>query len=139
MRFFLRYFTSTKTFTEKISELEKKISHLEFQINLVKESVKETKETKKTESINSAEPPKEKENQPTIKIEHLQIEKIIIQKMDYANNFGQLGIRDLSGKLNIGTTYEGTISRHVEEKLEEKIEEKLGKTAKVHFRAQKET
>lgn len=138
MRFFSRYFTSTKTFTEKISELEKKISHLEFQINMVKETVRETvKESDKKEFKNSGEPPKEK--QPSIKIEHLQVDKIIIQKIDYANNFGQLGIRDLSGKLNIGTSYEGNISKQVEEKIEEKITEKLGKMAKVHFRAKKET
>lgn len=131
MRFLFRFFTSTKTFTEKVSELEKKIIYLETQLETVKMANNKPVPAKSTE--------KPKENQPNIKIEHLQVDQIIIEKVDYANNFGQLGIRDLSGRLNIGTSYEGNISKQVEEHIEEKIQEKLGKMAKVHFRAKEET
>ncbi|NHC17922.1 hypothetical protein G6554_06510 [Bacillus sp. MM2020_4] len=76
-----------------------------------------------------------KESSPTIQIEHLQVDKIVIEHLDYANNFGQLGIKELSGKLNIGSTYEGDIS----DIINEKVKEKLGKeAAKVNFRAKKE-
>jgi cell division septum initiation protein DivIVA len=138
MKILFRYFTSTKTFTTKIKELEKKISNLETQIKLVKQ-IKESEQVTKTPT---EEKPLEKENHkephPTITVQHLHVESIIIQKVDYANNFGQLGIRDLSGKLNIGTSYEGNISKEVEEKIEEKVQEKLSKMAKVHFRPKKE-
>lgn len=138
MRFIFRYFMSTKTFTKKITELEGKISSLEIKIKALQDAPK-TKPVVAQEAAKDIpkEPPKEQK--PTIKIEHLQVDKIIIQKMDYANNFGQLGIRDLSGKLNIGTSYEGNIPKQIEEVMEEKIEEKLGKLAKVQFRAKKET
>lgn len=119
MRFLFRFFISKKAFTKKISELERKISVLENNL-------------KATKAVTN-EPP-QNECQPMVKIEHLQVDKIIIERLDYANNFGQLGIRELSGKLNIGTSYEGDITKLVEEKLSEK----LGKQAKVNLRAKKD-
>lgn len=121
-----------------MKELEKRISNLETQINLVKQIKESEQITKPATEGKPLEKEKPKEQQPSINIQHLQVEKIIIQKVDYANNFGQLGIRDLSGKLNIGTSYEGNISKEVEEKIEEKVQEKLSKMAKVHFRPKKE-
>jgi len=125
MRFFFRLFTSNKTLTKKISDLEKKVSDLEANISEVKAGTKA--------ALNI--PPKEIESSPTIQIEHLQVDKIVIERLDYANNFGQLGIKELSGKLNIGSTYEGDIS----DIINEKVKEKLGKEAKVNFRAKKES
>lgn len=119
MRFLFRFFISKKVFTQKISELEKKLSDLETYIN----------ESKQTNEV-----PPQNENQPTIKIEHLQVDKIVIEHLDYANNFGQLGIKELSGKLNIGTSYEGDLTKLVDQK----IAEKLNKQAKVNVRAKKE-
>jgi hypothetical protein len=124
MRFIFRHFTSNKLFTKKILELEKKILELEGTINKVKD---ENGPPHKPDNI-------EKENAPTITIEHLRVDKIIIEHLDYANNFGQLGIKELSGKLNIGTSYEGDISKLVDEK----VAEKLGTMAKVNLRAKKE-
>jgi hypothetical protein len=122
MRFIFRLFTSNKLFTKKILELEKKISELEVTLQKVK---------KGSEPHQS---PVNKEDPPTINIEHLQVDKIIIEHLDYANNFGQLGIKELSGKLNIGTSYEGDISKQIDEK----VAEKLGSMAKVNLRAKKE-
>ncbi|PLS01584.1 hypothetical protein CVD27_24650 [Neobacillus cucumis] len=122
---FFRLFTSKKIFTKKISELEKKISSLESKINEVKTEVK---------AIRIPSPPKEKENNPTVQINHLQVDQIVIEHLDYANNFGQLGIKELSGKLNIGSTYEGDIS----EKINEIVKQKLGKEAAVNIKAKKE-
>ncbi|MDN3019369.1 hypothetical protein V7161_06295 [Neobacillus drentensis] len=119
MRFLFRFFISKKAFLQKITELEKKISMLEANLHESKTTPDETIQ---------------KENQPTIKIEHLQVDKIIIEHLDYANNFGQLGIKDLSGKLNIGTSYEGDLTKLVDEK----IAEKLSKQAKVNLKAKKE-
>jgi hypothetical protein len=81
MRFFFRLFTSKKTFTKKISELEKKISSLESTINEVKTEVK---------SIQIPAAAKEHDHSPAIQINHLQVDQIVIEHLDYANNFGQL-------------------------------------------------
>ncbi|NRD78965.1 hypothetical protein HPT25_16495 [Bacillus sp. BRMEA1] len=124
MRFLFRYFITRKKFTQKISELEKKISFLEA--SLTKEK------TANENQVNSK--PLIQESTPNIIIEHIHVDQIVIEHVDYANNFGQLGIKDLSGKLNIGTTYEGDLTKL----LDEKIAEKLGKQAKVNLRAKKE-
>ncbi|MEH7548513.1 hypothetical protein FB550_10272 [Neobacillus bataviensis] len=125
MRFIFRLFTSNKTFTKKISELENKISSLESKIIEVKTEVK---------SISVPADKKEKDSPPTVQINHLQVDQIVIEHLDYANNFGQLGIKELSGKLNIGSTYEGDIS----EKVKEIVNQKLGKEATVNIKAKKE-
>ena len=49
---------------------------------------------------------KEKEETESFNVEHLTIEKLIIEKLEYQNNFGALGIKELSGKLNIGANYD---------------------------------
>ena len=125
MRFIFRLFTSKKTFTKKISELEKKIHSLESKINDVKTEVK---------SISTPAEKKENDNPPTIQINHLQVDQIVIEHLDYANNFGQLGIKELSGRLNIGSSYEGDIS----EQVNEIVKQKLGKEAAVNIKAKKE-
>jgi hypothetical protein len=125
MRFIFRLFTSNKTFTKKISELENKISSLESKIIEVKTEVK---------SIGVPAEKKEIDSSQTVQINHLQVDQIVIEHLDYANNFGQLGIKELSGKLNIGSTYEGDIS----EKVKEIVNQKLGKEATVNIKAKKE-
>ena len=125
MRFFFRLFTSNKTFTKKISELENKIYSLETKINDVKTEVKSFSVTKEKEKNDSP---------PTIQINHLQVDQIVIEHLDYANNFGQLGIKELSGRLNIGSSYEGDIS----EQVNEIVKQKLGKEAAVNIKAKKE-
>lgn len=114
MRFLFRYFTSSKVFNRELKRLEKKIDDLEATIRDLK---------KPSENDSPPAVPKGEENQPNIKIEHLRVEKIIINHMEYANNFGQVGIKDLSGKLNIGTSYEGDLSKQIEEKVEEKLKQ----------------
>ena len=49
---------------------------------------------------------KDKEEGESLHVEHLTIEKLIIEKLEYQNNFGALGIKELSGKLNIGANYD---------------------------------
>ncbi len=47
----------------------------------------------------------ERQTQPAIVIQSLCIEKVVVEHIDLNNNLGQLGIRELSGKLNIGAAY----------------------------------
>lgn len=42
---------------------------------------------------------------PPVIIEHLNIEHLNIDKLQHENNFGALGIKELSGQLNIGANY----------------------------------
>ena len=130
MRFFFRLFKVNKKLTLRIAELEKKISFLEASIN-------EFQHTAEPES-NSPPNSKERESPPTIFIEQLKVDQIVIHHVDYANNFGQLGIKELSGRLNIGTNYEGELSDKISQKVNEKLNDKLGSKAKVNLRAKKE-
>lgn len=56
---------------------------------------------------------KTEEPKPTVVIEHIAIEKLVVEKWDYSNNFGALGIKELEGKLNIGVNYSGPIDGEV--------------------------
>ncbi|MCP1309896.1 hypothetical protein [Paenibacillus tyrfis] len=47
----------------------------------------------------------DQQTQPAIVIQTLSIEKVVVEHIDLNNNLGQLGIRELSGKLNIGAAY----------------------------------
>lgn len=65
-------------------------------------------------------------NQPPIIVEKLFVEKIMFDKVDLSNNFGQLGIKDLSGRLNIGKTFgladedlKKTLSKESKQSIEE--------------------
>lgn len=42
---------------------------------------------------------------PPIVIEQFYVERIVVDKVEHTNNFGSLGIRELSGMLNIGANY----------------------------------
>lgn len=123
MRFISRFINRKDVSAEKLKELEKKLSQLE-------KTFQEIQESKVPEKPITSEKP-EKDTPATIHIEHLQVDKIIVEKLDYANNFGQLGIKDLSGKLNIGTNYEGDFAKKM-------VEEKLSKNPKINIRTQKE-
>jgi hypothetical protein len=78
--------------------LMKKIASLEMNIEELKKTLSANEEINQhgTES---------KMQEPPIIIEKITIEKIILDKFELNNNFGQLGIKELKGKLNIGATY----------------------------------
>jgi hypothetical protein len=131
MQFLNRLFNHDKPANQKkLLHLEKKIAEIETVLKNDKQELLQKIHGITTEKGKE----KDKEEPPTFKIEHLQIDKIVIEKLDYANNFGQLGIKELSGKLNIGTSYEGDFAKEVEEKLKEKF----GPQAKINLRAKKE-
>jgi hypothetical protein len=79
-------------------DLTKKLSSLESNIEELKKSLLTFQEQKQQQMA-------EKTNDPPIIIEKINIEKIILDKYELNNNFGQLGIKELKGKLNIGATY----------------------------------
>jgi hypothetical protein len=79
-------------------DLTKKLSSLESNIEELKKSLLTFQEQKQQQMA-------VKTNDPPIIIEKINIEKIILDKYELNNNFGQLGIKELKGKLNIGATY----------------------------------
>jgi|GEM_PF-6954369 len=40
-----------------------------------------------------------------IKVEHIHVDKVIVERFDLSNNFANLGIKDLQGCMNIGAVY----------------------------------
>ncbi|MFP7737583.1 hypothetical protein ACLHDF_30665 [Priestia aryabhattai] len=69
--------------------------------------------------INEVTQPKQ-----SIVVEKIMVEKVLLDKIDLSNNFGQLGIKDLTGHLNIGTTY-STDSDQVNEEVKDLFSVKL--------------
>lgn len=62
------------------------------------------------------------DQQPII-IQKVNIEKILLDKYEQTNNFGQLGIKEISGQLNIGATYgKGIIPAELVENLKEDLD-----------------
>lgn len=74
----------------EIHLIQKKLSELEKQLYKLHEV--ESKEDK-----NNLQPP--------IIVEKIHIDRLHVDKFELSNNFGQLGIKELKGKLNIGANY----------------------------------
>jgi hypothetical protein len=54
---------------------------------------------------------KEKEESQLPQIIIHQVDKVIVEQLSYSNNFSALEIKELTGKLNIGTNYTGPIPK----------------------------
>lgn len=94
--------------------LKKKLTSLEIEIEELKKTllaIQEQESGIQEKSVNHKEPP--------IIIEKINIEKIILDKYELNNNFGQLGIKELKGKLNIGATYGSEFTPNLNEGEEE--------------------
>lgn len=90
-------------------KLRKKLASLELNIEEMKQSLKALQEQKTPPPEPSCQPAA-KDREPPIIIEKINIEKIIFDKYELNNHFGQLGIKELKGKLNIGATYGSELS-----------------------------
>ncbi|WLR43361.1 hypothetical protein LC087_04030 [Bacillus carboniphilus] len=74
-------------FSLKQPQQEKSTKDLENKIDHLTEKIEELKQKQ------------------SVIVEQINVDKIIIEKYEQSNNFGQLGIKQLEGKLNIGATY----------------------------------
>lgn len=52
---------------------------------------------------------------PRIVVEQIRIDTVVVDKIEYNNNFGALGIKELSGQLNIGANYTAAKSGAVQD------------------------
>jgi hypothetical protein len=130
IKFFKRKKTASSIYDEKIDSLEATLKNIEqylFQLSSNKgPPILKQQVSIRHENPGSPENKTEQHVQPTpiktedslgsaagspIKIESLRVDKIIVEKLEYSNNFGQLGINELTGKLNIGASYEGKLKK----------------------------
>ncbi|CAM3670042.1 hypothetical protein [Marinicrinis lubricantis] len=86
-RFFERKEKLQQELSDQVKQLETKLNQLEQEFNRLE----------KTKC----------EERPTVHVEHVQVDQLIVEKLELNNTFGQLGIKELSGKLNIGATTYG--------------------------------
>jgi hypothetical protein len=101
---------------ESEMELKMKVKLLESNLNSLKNDLKDFQEKvnlQKDEQIIK---------EPPIIIEKINIEKIILDKYELNNNFGQLGIKELKGKLNIGATYGSEFTPNLENETKGEVE-----------------
>ena len=116
-----------KYIDQELVPLKTQINHLENLFNRLEENYESLHST--TEHLSQAlhivenrppDPPQRPENDQQIVIQKVNIEKILLDKYEQTNNFGQLGIKDISGQLNIGATYgKGVIPAELVENLME--------------------
>ncbi len=107
--YFIKNDSSLKQLKKKVIYLEKKLEKYQE----MESAVQELHKQKKEEVL-----------QPPIVVERLNVEKLIVDKVELNNNFGQLGIKELKGRLNIGATYgEGAVYEHLKKENKEKNEE----------------
>ncbi|NRD80422.1 hypothetical protein HPT25_24170 [Bacillus sp. BRMEA1] len=116
-------------------EIRRKLASLEMNMEMLKQSL---------EAIQKQSPKDEvkKDKDPPIIIEKINIEKIILDKYELNNNFGQLGIKELKGKLNIGATYGSEFTPNLEEEKTESSEkepyQREEKKPKINIQSKKE-
>jgi len=108
-----------KDLKKKLASLEMKIEDLKETLSVYQEHESQNKQDMQT---NAKEPP--------IIIEKINIEKIILDKYEVNNNFGQLGIKELKGKLNIGATYGSEYTPNVNKEECEEEKKRNEKTKK---------
>lgn len=120
-----------KDLKRKLHSLEKKIEELQKTLSGIHKE--------KTEEAKIAP------NEPPIIIERVNIEKIIFDKYELNNNFGQLGIKELKGKLNIGATYGSDFTKGLDEESQdrnsnlEKVKESKEKGPKINIKPKTES
>ncbi|WP_066370309.1 hypothetical protein [Neobacillus fumarioli] len=123
--------------SEYEQELRRKLASLEANFQELEKTLQSLQEQSPHEEVKIIK-------EPPIIIEKVNIEKIILDKYEVNNNFGQLGIKELKGKLNIGATYGSEFTPKQEEERAEKTRhekvqpETKQKHPKIHIRSRRE-
>lgn len=96
---------------QEIDNLENRISAMEKNIvvmkELLEESLHQTMQLKDEMEKMRTEPPTSNAEKPIV-IRELKVDRIMLDKYEQNNNFGSLGIKEISGQLNIGATFGGS-------------------------------
>lgn len=96
-------------FDNRISKLEDQITSLEKQssekIRVIQDILQKKNIQEEAAKVNP------QEGQPII-FQEIHVDKLFMDKYEQTNNLGQLGIKELSGHLNIGATYDKGVIPH---------------------------
>ncbi|WP_045522211.1 hypothetical protein [Neobacillus niacini] len=110
-----------------VNNLSKRISNIEHRISTIEKLYSENMDTNETEIEDNKPNAKE---WPVI-YQEFKVEKLYIDKYEQVNNLGNLGIRELSGHLNIGTTFgNGAIPKELFTELIEELDKLKEKKVK---------
>ncbi|MCD7032961.1 hypothetical protein LRR81_01880 [Metabacillus sp. GX 13764] len=93
---------------EKLDTVEKKLEALDNLKDMMAKSSK-----------------KEPANGTVIEEVQIKVDKFVLEKLEYNIHMGQIGIKELKGRLNIGATYGELFPFQMDEQLGEKIDEKV--------------
>lgn len=113
------YLKNMDMINERILNLEKSISLLNKSQAYLLQRLTEI-----SEKVMHYENGKEAKQEQVTVIKEIKIDKFFLDKYEQNNNFAQLGIKELSGTLNIGATYEkGIIPEQLTNQIKEDIKE----------------
>lgn len=98
---------TTSPIQKKMNSLEERLSVMENNVlkmsDLIEKNLQQTMQLKsEMERIKAGLSPREEK--PVV-IRELKVDRIMLDKYEQNNNFGNLGIKNISGQLNIGATY----------------------------------
>ncbi|MGE6258141.1 hypothetical protein ACQKCU_09565 [Heyndrickxia sporothermodurans] len=109
------------SFKQMINSLENRFNLIEKEYLIIKQQTEENEKNimNLEKTLSEAMSQTKKEQQPIV-IQEINVEKILLDKYEQTNNFGQLGVKEISGQLNIGATYgKGVIPADFVEDLRE--------------------
>lgn len=95
---------------DRVNEVDDRLRKLELELEKLKvqdigRSIIEELQKLRHTVDKLAEAEEQKQKQPPIHIEKLDIEKVLIDRVETNNNIGAVGIKELAGRLNIGANY----------------------------------
>ncbi|MGE7187282.1 hypothetical protein ACQKKK_25985 [Peribacillus sp. NPDC006672] len=105
------YHTHNHRENTKINDLYKHIDQLQQKITFLEKNLEENNSEYHTHNHKENTKMNVTKETPVI-FQEIKVDKVFIDKYEQTNNLGQLGIKQLSGHLNIGTTYEKGIIPH---------------------------
>ncbi|MCD7036214.1 hypothetical protein LRR81_18380 [Metabacillus sp. GX 13764] len=109
----------TSGLKEQIAKLEKTVHILEKQLSAFMkiQEIQRQRPESISKEIHHIHKETENETLPMVYVEKIHIETLHMKELDLSNNLGQLGVKDLTGQLFIGTTYgkEHQVSKKISE------------------------
>ncbi|MCR2822400.1 hypothetical protein [Lederbergia panacisoli] len=121
-------------FLKAVDRMDKQIRELEKNVVLIHQSQSEL--TIRLEAMEenfsrfqeeNTKPTEKKPQEQAMVIKEIHIDKFYLDKYEQNNNFAQLGIKDLSGALNIGATYgREVLPKELSDQLKEDMKEFKG-------------
>lgn len=105
-------------YSRYITKLENRVSNLEkMHSEIISGSEPQPDDSSSSNMISGV---------PPVIFQEIKVEKLFIERFDQANNLGNIGIKELSGHLNIGTTYEKAGLEEADKETKGEFEELKG-------------